>query len=439
MVTTHSKVKYMSNGNVKFFLGRKVRYSTEIISGITTFLTMAYIIFVNPDILSETGMDRASLIVVTCLVTGIITIATGLLTNSPIAMAPGMGLNAFFAFSLVLNDKIAWEQALGIVFISGLVFFILSLAGLRRKLLKAIPQELLNSIAVGIGVFIAFMGLQNLGVIVKSDATLVSAGKITLSVIIGLAALLIMIILEINKIRGALLIGIVFATMLSLITGDTQLPEKFVSFNIDISPVFGKLDILGALKISFIAPIFTLMFMDLFDSMGSILGLAREADMIDQDGEIPQLGKLLGIDAAATMIGSIFGTSTTTTYVESASGISAGGRSGLTSVITGMLFLVFILFVPVIMIVPGIATAPALIMVGFYMMKNIVKIDFKNIEIGFPSFIIIIMIAFSYSISHGLAFGFIIFSLLKIFRGKIREIQPALWLINILSIFYFII
>lgn len=428
----------MANNLSGKFMGKNICYSTEIIAGITTFLTMAYIIFVNPDILSAAGMDRASLIVVTCLVTGIITIVTGVLTNSPIAMAPGMGLNAFFAFSLVLNEKIRWEQALGIVFISGLVFFLLSLGGFRKKILKAIPSELLNSIAVGIGVFIAFMGLQNMGIIIKSDATMVSAGKISGTILIGLSALMLMIILEIKKIRGALLIGIVFATFVSLLTGDAAFPDKLVSLNIDISPVFGKLDIIGALKISFIAPIFTLMFMDLFDSMGSLLGLAREAEMIDDKGEIPNMGRLLGIDAAATMLGAVSGTSTTTTYVESASGISAGGRSGLTSVITGSLFLIFIIFVPVIMIVPKIATAPALIMVGFYMIKNIVKIDFADIEIGFPSFMIIIMIAFSYSISHGLAFGFLTFSILKIFKGKIREIKPALWFINILTLIYFI-
>ncbi len=420
------------------FRGMGINYSTEIIAGITTFLTMGYIIFVNPDILASAGMDRASLILVTCIVSGTITILTGLITNSPIAMAPGMGLNAFFAYSLVLNEKIGWEQALGIVFISGMIFFLLSLAGLRKRIVKAIPTELLNSIAVGIGVFIAFMGLQNLGVIVKSDATMVSAGKISGTVLIGISALLLMIVLEIKKIKGALLIGILFATVLSLIAGDISLPDKIISTSIDIKPVFGKLDILGALKISFIPPIFTLMFIDLFDSVGSLLGLAKEADMIDEEGDIPQLDKLLGIDAAATMFGSIFGTSTTTTFIESASGIKAGGRSGLTSVITGLLFLVFILFLPVMMIVPKVATAPALIMVGFYMIKNIVKIDFNDIEIGFPSFIIIVMISFSYSISHGLAFGFITYSVLKIIKGKLKEIKPALWVIIILSLIYFI-
>ncbi|MEN8153256.1 MAG: NCS2 family permease [Acidobacteriota bacterium] len=421
------------------FFGKHGNYMTEIIAGITTFLTMAYIIFVNPEILSATGMDKGNLIAVTCLVTGIVTILTGIFTNSPIAMAPGMGLNAFFAYSLVLGEKIRWEIALGIVFISGLVFFILSLLGLRKKLIKAIPSELLNAIAVGIGIFIAFMGLQSLGLVIKNDATMVAAGTINRSVLIGLAALLLMIILEINKIRGSLLMGIVFATILSLLFKDTQLPDKIVSLNIDMSMLFGKLDILGAMKVAFLAPIFTLMFMDLFDSMGSLLGLAREADMIDDKGEIPQLGKLLGIDALGTMFGAVGGTSTTTTYVESASGIASGGRTGLTSVVTGLSFLLAMLFVPLISIVPGNATAPALIMVGFFMMKNIMKIDFKNIEIGFPSFIIIIMIAFSYSISKGLAFGFLTFTLIKVLRGKGNEIKPTLWFINLLSLLFFIV
>ncbi len=416
----------------------EIKISTEIIAGFTTFLTMAYIIFVNPDILSMAGMDKSTLIIVTCLVSGIITILTGIFTDSPIAMAPGMGLNAFFAFSLVLNKGIGWEQALGIVFISGFVFLILSLIGLRKKLIKAIPGELLNAIAVGIGIFIAFMGLQNLGVIVKSDATMVSAGEMTWNILLGFVALLIMIVLEMKKIRGSLLIGILFVTIVSLITGETSLPEKLVSFKIDISNLFGKLDIFGALKISFIVPIFTLMFIDLFDSLGSILGLAGEAGLVDDKGEIPKLAKLLGLDAIATMLGALFGTSTTTTYIESASGIATGGRTGLTSIVTGSLFLIVIIFVPVIMVVPKNATAPALIMVGFYMIRSITKIDFSNVEIGFPSFIIIIMIAFSYSISFGLAAGFVTYSLVKVIKGKVKELKPALWLINIMSILYFI-
>jgi AGZA family xanthine/uracil permease-like MFS transporter len=413
--------------------------STEIIAGITTFLTMAYIIFVNPDILSAAGMDKTALIVITCLVSGLVTIVTGIFTNTPIAMAPGMGLNAFFAYTLVVNQGIDWRVALGIVFIAGFVFLILTGVGLRKKLVEAIPGELLSAIAVGIGIFIAFMGLQNIGLIQDDPATLVKGGALTKTVLIGLAGLLTMIILEIMKIKGSLLIGIFLATILAIILGETPLPKEVVSFKLDISPVFGKLDILGALKISLIAPIFTMMFIDMFDSIGSLLGLAREADLVDKEGKVPKLDKLLTIDACGTMFGSVCGTSPATTYIESASGIASGGRTGLTSIMTGILFLLSIIFIPVLSIVPKYATAPALIMVGFFMMKNILNIDFKNLEIGFPSFLIIILIALSYSISTGLAFGFISFTLIKLFRGKWSEVRPALWVITILSLIFLII
>lgn len=305
--------------------------------------------------------------------------------------------------------------------------------------MQAIPSELLNAIAVGIGIFIAFIGLQNIGLIVKNDSTIVSAGNITNTALIGLAGLLLIVILQINKIKGSLLIGILFSTILSIILGYTRLPDKLFSFNINIKPIFLKLDIIGALKFSFIAPIFSLMFMDLFDSIGSLLELAKEAGLEDKDGNIPKLDKLLFIDSGATMFGALCGTSTTTTYIESASGISSGDRTGLTSIVTGILFILAILFLPLIAIVPSYATAPALIMVGFFMMKNISKINFKNLEIGFPSFIIIIMIALSYSISYGLAFGFLSFSLIKIFRGKSNEIKIVMWIINILCVLFLIL
>lgn len=418
---------------------KRKMFSSELIAGVTTFLTMAYIIFVNPEILSVTGMDKNSLIVVTCTVTGLITILTGIFTNTPIAMAPGMGLNAYFAYSLVLNEKIGWETALGIVFISGFVFFILSLIGLRRKILEAIPKELIHAIAVGIGVFIAFMGLQNMGLVVKNSATMVTVGKISEEVLIGLAALMIMIVLEIKKIKGSLLIGILFATLIALILGDISFPKRYFSLDLNISHLFGKLDIIGALKIGFIAPIFTLMFMDLFDSIGSILGLAQEADLVDEKGDIPKLNRLLGMDAFATMIGAVFGTSTTTTYVESAAGIESGGRTGLTSFFTGTFFLIAIFFVPIISVVPKYATAPVLLIVGYFMIRNISKINFKDIETGFPSFVIIILISFSYSISKGLAFGFLTYSMIKILKGKVKEIKPTLWIIDILSVLFFIV
>jgi len=412
---------------------------TEAIAGFTTFLTMAYIITVNANILSGAGMDRVALITITCLVSGIVTIATGIIANTPIAMAPGMGLNAFFTYTLVINQKIDWHVALGIVFIAGFVFLILTVVGLRQKLVEAIPGELLDAIAVGIGIFIAFIGLQNMGLIQDDPATLVRTGTLNKTVLIGLSGLLVMIVLEIRKVRGSLLTGIFFATFLSIIFGDTSWPKEIVSFDFDISSVFWKADILGALKISLIAPIFTMMFIDMFDSIGSLLGLAQDSGMVNEEGKFPKLDKLLTIDACGTMFASVCGTSPATTYIESASGIASGGRSGLTSIVTGILFLLSIIFIPVLAIVPSYATAPALIMVGFFMIKNITKIDFKNLEVGFPSFIIIIMIALSYSISTGLAFGFISFTLIKIFQGKIKEIKPAMWMITFLSLIFFII
>lgn len=412
---------------------------TEFIAGLTTYLTMAYIIFVNPTILAVTGMEMNSLIAVTCIVSAIASILTGLLTNLPIAMAPGMGLNAFFAYSLVLNDNISWQTALGIVFLSGLFFLFLTVIGFRRKLVEAIPRELLASIAVGIGLFISLIGLQNLGIVVKNEATMISAGPITAKVLVGLSGLLIMVFLELKKIKGSLLIGIAFSTLLAIIFKQTPMPENIFSFSVDIRPIFFQIDIISALKFSFIIPIFTLMFMDLFDSLGTLIGCAQEAELIDDKGNIEKLDKLLALDAIATMLGALFGSSTTTVYVESAAGIADGGKTGLTSIVTGFFFLLSVFFIPIIAIVPGHATAPALLMVGFYMLKNVANIDFTKFENSFSSFIILIMIALSYSISAGLAFGFISFVIIKIFKGEIRSIKPTLWLIFILSIIHFIV
>ncbi len=412
---------------------------TEVIAGITTFLTMAYIIFANANILAGAGMNKAAVVGVTCLVSGVVTILTGLIANAPIAMAPGMGLNAFFAYSLVVNQGVPWQEALGIVFISGVVFLVLTWVGLRKRLVEAIPQGLLSAIAVGIGIFIAFIGLKDMGLVIKNDVTLVAGGSLTKNVLIGLGGLLCMIVLEIRKVKGSLLIGIFVSTVLSVVFGDTVMPKECFSFKPDIGDIFLKIDILGALKIGFIAPIFTLMFMDLFDSIGSLLGLVQEAQMVDKDGKIPKLDRLLSLDALATMFGAVCGTSTTTTYIESASGIASGGRTGLTSVVTGVLFLLALIFVPLLTIVPAYATAPALVMVGFFMMHNILKIDFKNLEIGVPSFLIIVLIALCYSISIGLAFGFLSYTLIRLFQGKARDLNLTLWIINILCVIYFLV
>jgi AGZA family xanthine/uracil permease-like MFS transporter len=406
----------------------------EVVAGLTTFLTMAYIIFVNPDILSgATGMDKKALIAVTCIVSAAATIIVGLVANAPIAMAPGMGLNAFFAYSLVLGGKVSWETALGVVFLSGLFFLILTLLGLRKKLVEAIPAGLIAAISVGIGLFITFIGLVKLGIVVDNKATLVSAGELTPTVLIGLCGLIVMVFLETRRIKGALLIGILFSTALASIFGYLERPAEYISLHINIAPVAFHLDILGALKWSLFASIFSLMFMDMFDSIGTLVACCHQANMVDEKNKIKGLDRLLGIDAIATMAGALLGTSTTTSYIESAAGIEQGGRSGLTSVVTGIFFLLALLFVPIVGMVPEYAAAPALIMVGLFMMKEVKKIDFTNIEEAFPAFIIMVMIALSYSISTGLAFGFISFALIKIVTGRGRDIKAAMWIIAVLS------
>jgi len=424
----------------KYFALREKQTSIKIecVAGLTTFLTMAYIIFTNPDILGDnTGMDREALIAVTCIVSAVATIMVGIFANAPIAMAPGMGLNAFFAYSLVLTDKVSWETALGVVFLSGLFFLILTLLGLRKKLVAAIPPSLVSAIAVGIGLFITFIGLKNLGVIVQgSEATLVKAGQLKATVLIGLCGLTVMLFLEMIKISGALLIGIIFSTVLAAIFGYIPRPTQLITSNLNIGALAFHLDILGALKWSLFGSIFTLMFIDMFDSVGTLVACCHQANMVDEKNRIKGLGKLLGLDAVATMIGALLGTSTTTAYIESAAGIEQGGRSGLTSVVTGILFLLALVFVPVVQIVPRYAAAPALIMVGLFMMKEVKKIDFTNLEEAFPAFIIMVMIALSYSISTGLAFGFISFVMMKVISGKARDVKPAMWIIAILSLMF---
>jgi len=419
--------------------GRNTDLKTEVIAGFTTFLTMAYIIFVNPAILAEAGMDKSALIVVTCLVTAVATIAVGLLVNVPIAMAPGMGLNAFFAYTLVITKKISWETALGVVFLSGLFFLVLTLLGLRRKIVEAIPKSLVAAISVGIGLFITFIGLQNIGIIVDHPATLVTSAHMTPTIMIGLSGLAVMIVLEMKRVPGALLIGIAFATVLAMIFGEVEMPKKIMQFDVSISPTLFRLDILGALKWGMFSSVFTLMFIDMFDSVGTLLAVSPMAEMVDEKGKIEKLDRMLVVDAGATMLGAVCGTSTTTSYIESAAGIEQGGRTGLTSVVTGALFLLAVLFVPLVSIVPGYATAGALVMVGLFMMKQIRQIDFSDMEHGLPAFFIMVMIALSYSISTGLAFGFIAYTLIQVLSGKMLKIKPAMWVITILSVLYFCI
>jgi len=350
---------------------RGTNVKTEIIAGLTTFLTMAYIILVNPNILSDAGMDKSALIITTCLITAVTTIITGLFANAPIAMAPGMGLNAFVAYSLVAAGKITWQTAMGIVFLAGLLCFILTLLGLRKRLVEAIPASLVSAISVGIGLFITFIGLVHMGIIVHNEETIVSAGPLKGTTLIALAGLLLMAFLEIKRIKGALLIGIIFSTALAAAFGLIRRPEQAIHFNFDISPVAFQLDIIGTFKWGLLSSIFPLMFMDMFDSIGMLVACCHEAKMVDQQGKIKGLDRLLAIDASASMLGAALGTSTITSYIESAAGIEEGGRTGLTSMITGLCFLLAILFAPIVGIVPEYATGPALVMVGLFMAQEV--------------------------------------------------------------------
>jgi AGZA family xanthine/uracil permease-like MFS transporter len=405
---------------------RKTTPRTEVVAGLTTFLTAAYIVFVNPAILSQAGMDQGALTTVTCLVAAIATLLIAFWANAPLMMAPGMGLNAFFTYSLVLGKGVPWPTALGVVFISGVVFLVLTWVGIREKVARAIPTSLRLAASVGIGFFIAFIGLQNLGLIVKSDAVLVQLGSFSPAVILGMGGLLLAIILEIRRVRGAILLAIIATTIVGILAGQAPLPSGVIATPPSLGPIAFQLDILGALKISLWSSIFSFMFVDLFDSLGTMLAVCREAGLTDEQGEVQKLPQMLQADALATVFGALLGTSTTTTYIESASGVADGGRTGLTSIVTAVCFLLTMFFTPLIGAVPAFATAPALILVGIFMMRGLRQIDFYNFEEGAPAFLTFILMPLTYSIATGLAFGFVSFVLIKLLVGKAGELNPFL-------------
>ncbi len=406
----------------------------EITAGVTTFLTMGYIIFVNPNILSNTGMDKGALISATILASAFGTIAAGLWANVPFAMAPGMGLNAFFAFTLVLGKGVSWQTALGVVFISGVVFFLFTVLGLRKHVIAAIPFHLRLAIAAGIGLFITLIGFQGLGLIVANPATLISLGHLNRPVVLGLVGLLVITILEIRQVKGSILVGILVTTGLGILFQEVAWPESMVSSPPSLGPLFLRMDILGALKWGMWGAIFSFMFVDLFDSVGTIVACSYEADLVKDDGTIERLDRVLEADAVATIVGAILGTSTTTTFIESGAGIAAGARTGLANLATGVLFLLALFFTPVIAIVPAFATAPALIIIGVYMFRNVAEIDFKSFEMGLPAFLTMVLMPLTFSISTGLAFGFVTHIVVSLAAGKANSLHPFMWAIGFFSL-----
>ena len=398
----------------------------EVIGGITTFLAMSYIIFVNPAILGDAGMDRGALITVTCLASALATLLSGVWANAPFALAPGMGLNAFFTYTLVLGKGVPWQTALGIVFISGFFFLILSIGGIREKIANAIPLPLKIAVGGGIGMFITLIGLKNMGVVVANDATLVALGPITTTVLIGVAGLIVSMVLEIERVKGGMLIGILVSTILAFITGNVDVPSQFISMPPSAAPIAMKLDIVGALKLSLIGPIFSFMFVDLFDTLGTLISCSKQMGMVDEKGHIQGLGKMLYTDVSATIAGAMMGTSTVTTFVESAAGVAIGARTGLASVVTALMFIGALFFAPIVGVVPAYATAPALIIVGGYMFKNVKDLDFTDMKSLFPAFIIIVAMPLTYSISIGLSLGFLAYILLHLLTGDFKKINFTL-------------
>lgn len=414
---------------------------TEVIAGFTTFMTMAYIIFVNPDILSAAGMPFEGVFIATIAGAILGTLCMAFITNYPFALASGMGLNAFFAFSVVNQMGVSWQVALGLVFLEGIIFIILSLLPIRQMIVNSIPMAIKTGISAGIGLFIAFIGLQNANIIVDNPSTLLQLGDITSGpALIAIAGLIITGILQARKIKGALLWGILAATVLGWLNGVTPAFNGIVALPkmSDWSTVLFKLDIAGALQLSTIGVLLSFLFVDMFDTAGTVVGVAQHADYLDENGELPKAGGVLLADAIGTTGGALFGTSTVTTYVESASGVAEGGRTGLTGVVVSALLFLALFFRPLVGIVPGAATAPALIIVGTMMMTNITKLDWNDFTEVLPAFVTMIFMPFAYSIAHGIALGFIVYPLVKIATGKGKDVHWLVYLLGVLFAAYFI-
>jgi AGZA family xanthine/uracil permease-like MFS transporter len=400
---------------------------------------MMYIVPVNGMIMASAGMPIEAVITSTALVAMIATIMNGLWSNTPIAMSVGLGINSYFAFALCLGEKLPWQTVLGIVFLSGIMFFVLTLTKMRRLVIDSITPELKIAISAGIGVFIAFIGLKEMGIIVRHEATLITLGKLTDGrVLLGVAGLFILTALIAWRVKGAFIISIVITSVIGYIAGVSSMPSSFVSMPASISPIFFELDILAALKLSLIAPIMTFMLTDLFDSLGTLSGVGQRAGIFTSRDSKP-IQKTLEADAAATIIGSLFGLSTTTSFIESAAGVEEGGRTGLTAVVTGLCFALTLFLLPFFKSVPSGAIYPVLVAVGVLMFAEIRKIDFSVWENGLPAFMIIALMPMTFSITRGLGAGFISYVFIKLVSGKIKDLNPAVVVLAIISIFAFII
>ncbi|MCI6786267.1 NCS2 family permease [Gemmiger formicilis] len=438
---------------------------TEVMAGITTFMTMAYILAVNPNILSAAGMDAKAVLIATSLAAFFGTMLMALLANYPFALAPGMGLNAYFAYTVVLTMGYSWQMALLAVFVEGIVFIVLSLTNVREAIFNAIPMTLKSAVSVGIGLFVAFVGLQNAKLIVNSDSTLLTYQhfkgetfhSIGIGALLALIGVLLIAVMLIKNVKGAILYGILLTWVLGIVcelagiyVPDPEagmysvIPTAFVSFDFSsLGQTFGQVfhqDFSNFNLGNFIVVMFAFLFVDLFDTLGTLIGVASKADMLDENGKLPRIKGALMADAVATSVGAVLGTSTTTTYVESASGVTEGGRTGLTAATTAVLFLLASIFSPLFLTIPSFATAPALIVVGFYMMGAVVKIDFDDMTDAIPAFLTILIMPLAYSISEGIAIGVISWTLINVLTGKAKEkkISPLMYVLTGLFIVKYI-
>lgn len=419
----------------------KTSVKTEVLAGITTFMTMAYILAVNPDILSATGMNKEALFTATALSAIIGTLIMAFVAKLPFALAPGMGLNAFFAFTVVKSMGYSWEFALTAVFLEGIIFIILTAFNIRELIVNAIPLNLKHAVSAGIGLFIAFIGLQNAGIIVNNDAVLVGLGDMSSHTVwVAFFGIIVTAVLLLLNIKGSLLIGILSSTVLALVLGVTSLPENgLISLPPSVEPILWKFDFSRVFSLDMLIILFTFLFVDMFDTVGTLVGVTDKAGMLTKEGKVPRVKQALFADAIGTTFGAMLGTSTVTTYVESASGVAEGGRSGLTSFTTAGMFLLALFFAPLFIMIPGAATAPALVMVGLFMLSPISKINLNDYSESIPAFFTIIMMPLTYSIAEGIVFGMLAYVVLKLFTGKFKDISIIMYILAILFILKFII
>jgi AGZA family xanthine/uracil permease-like MFS transporter len=420
------------------FAAHETTWRTEILAGVTTFITMAYIIFVNPAILSQTGMPLAAVTTSTCLCAAVGSILMGALANYPLALAPGMGLNAYFTYTVVKGMGVPWQTALGAVFLSGVIFLLLTFGGIRQKLLAAIPYQLHAAVAGGIGLFIAFIGLRNAKIIVPSAATTVTLGNLHAhDTQLAIFGIVLIAILQAYRVKASMLIGVLATLAVGILFHQVKyMPSTFNPMA--IRDIAFHLDIRGALKMNALEIIFVFLFVDLFDNIGTLVAVTERAGLIAEDHTIPRLDKIFFADATSTVVGSLAGTSTVTSYIESSAGVAAGGRTGVTAIVTGLLFLVAIFVAPAVGAIPDFATAPALILVGALMLSGAAKIDWHEPRVAIPGFLTLITIPLTYSIATGLSFGLISYAVLELATGRGRRQHWMLYLLATLFLLRFI-